>query len=479
MIEMRKIFGRDDIIACWLDRQYIVENSGVFKQVVINPYEYAVIIKDGKIRETVTQEKLRGLSGGLMNRLGNWLGGGENFQLVWIDSAEKDIVLPISGRSSDYIDIGKDEFGNVKGKCILRFRIVPDQAEKVPKLMRGRSVLTVADIIDRLGPELTGAIASNFISKYKASEFTENKDVVLKMTDKFIQEIGSVWSDFGIEMISLSIGFGENEYERIMVLAARTELRQKEMDIKFAEQIGNKGREERLKRELESFEHDTKKQFEQHGYDFKKLEMEHRQDLERITDEYDRGKEYSKVLHDEKIKTTHLEKELQRMEMQFGLEDKRWGEELERTKKLREERLQEAFVGIRIKEKDWELTEKKLDASVRARAELVKQDIGKYQATELERSKIDAQIKIEEAKARAEEKKYEIETYRQGRKEAEQQELARGELIVRTVEAAKQGTPTTLVQGSSQPIVGLQISTESPGSKKKKTDEKNEKSDPA
>ena len=167
------------------------------------------------------------------------------------------------------------------------------------------------------------------------------------------------------------------------------------------------------------------------------------------------------------------------MEMQFGLEDKRWGEELERTKKLREERLQEAFVGIRIKEKDWELTEKKLDASVRARAELVKQDIGKYQATELERSKIDAQIKIEEAKARAEEKKYEIETYRQGRKEAEQQELARGELIVRTVEAAKQGTPTTLVQGSSQPIVGLQISTESPGSKKKKTDEKNEKSDPA
>ena len=474
MIRMQQMFGRDDVIACWIDREYINANSGFFKQVVIGRDEYAVVIVNGKVKETITEGKLKGLSGGIINRLANWLGGGEDFQIVWVDAAPRDITMPFKGMSLDRIEIN--------GTCTFRFRIVPEEADKVVRLMRGRWLLTIADVKERLGGELVGSIIAHIVNKHTASEFHENADAVRTLDERFLGALRATWTPFGIELMRLAIGWDKNEYDRAMELSAAEELRQKEADIRFAAQIGDKKREETLRREKERFEHETRIQFEQHGYDYNKLQKEHKFELEKMDAEFRRGMEYADVLEKEKIKTTQLAKEIERMEMQYGLEDKRWEKLLERERKQWKENMEKALDTIKIKEADWIVERTRLTDLVNIWRDMRKTKMEEYERhlqAYMKGLEIEADVRKHEATMAAEAEKSKLETYKEALKEERDYQIKLKAYDVEMVKAARGETPHTLVQGSTQPAVSVvQFTPEERVKKKKKRSEEEDEKEP-
>ena len=54
---MIRMSAREDVVAQYFARSYITANSGFLKQMVIGPDEAAVLIKNGKVEDVLTQEK--------------------------------------------------------------------------------------------------------------------------------------------------------------------------------------------------------------------------------------------------------------------------------------------------------------------------------------------------------------------------------------------------------------------------------------
>ena len=127
--------GREDVIAQWISKDFIMRYSGFFKEMVIGPGEYAVVIKNGRIVDVVTQKKLEGLSGGFLQILKNWLGGGEDLQVLIVDVRPKRVEVGFQGYTKDRVEVA--------GKANLLLRISPKDAVNVIKLMYGPTKLKI------------------------------------------------------------------------------------------------------------------------------------------------------------------------------------------------------------------------------------------------------------------------------------------------------------------------------------------------
>ena len=103
----------EEIVAQLVERDQI---QGFLKEALIGPGEAALLIRNGRIEDVLTQDKLSKLSGGLSNWISNKLGGGEAFQLLFVSTVPIDLELPIKG-------ILSKDHEEVNGTCTMRFQI--------------------------------------------------------------------------------------------------------------------------------------------------------------------------------------------------------------------------------------------------------------------------------------------------------------------------------------------------------------------
>jgi hypothetical protein len=264
-----RIYGRDTI-ACKLSK---AELPGFFqKKITVGPQEAALIVKNGKIQETVTQSKEVVL--GFWERLKSVFLIDTEVDVYIVDITPVDIVIFLGktdkgGGSADAKTTGptgtngtifsKNDSGAraagmeltgpgktatdlsnmnsafqaqrdissltimalsadhevITAECRLKISIAVEDIRLLSNILRGRAALSTWDITALIKDELLAKILLPQIGKLRSEEFRGNRELLKKMEDDVTQEMQRTFSAWGITLENFVINWGLTEPEVI------------------------------------------------------------------------------------------------------------------------------------------------------------------------------------------------------------------------------------------------------------------------
>ena len=462
--------------------------KGLIKQdVVVGPGEQAIIIRNGKIEDSVTQTRLERLGGGFSNWLKAKLGMGEDLEILFVDTKEIDIEIAIKGISKEH-----DE---VKGTATLRIRIDPTQATKLISLIRAMPPTELFDTIKDYGeleieePLVKSKELFERIKKYPSLVKMIKKHNLLPASYENIEKIYQKMGE-GMELTreekkilkkSIKIIKHYEKREKLNWYAGMVLLKEDlsakiegELNAKVLQYYIPKYSSEEIKRNPEVREtmerimrEELRKTFNMWGIvllDFYTiLEASAYEELEQhrrnIYLEIDRMS--LDTLPDFAMKMTELEREhtLRKRELELkieeemlqhrGKQDKEWMEHVEEMKELFGDEYIKKY-GI----PGWMDVKERLEQWRRARNEHeVELRIKEFQATVLAEKQLQAEVEKEKARMETEKAKYSLETYERGIEKERERTKEMMDRSAKLMQAAKQNLPNTLVQGQATPVL--------------------------
>jgi hypothetical protein len=458
----------DGILAKLIPKEQI---KGLIKQdIVVRPGEQVVILRNGKIEDTVTQTRLEKMGGGFGNWLRKKVGFGEDLELLFVDTTETDIEL--------FIDEYSREHDSVKGTCTLRVRVDPTKASKLIGLMKtfahqesdvdkasdkplakkmwkkkktlfGRvtedwyaaMILESSDLAVKIEQELRSKILSSHISNYSSEDVRRNPEVREKMEQLIDIELRKTFEMWGLSLLNFYTTLEAGAYEELEQYRRDKNILIEKADIDslpaFMEEIRGIDRE-----------HQKRKSHLEHAFELRRMNLLNDHDLEDITQERDISRQKELLeFKAQKRETTDWREHVQDMKELFG-----------------EPYLQKygvpGVLDVKERMEQWK--------RVRAEHE-VDMEVKKYQGTELASQQVHADVEKEKARMDAEKAKYNLETYERGMSQEQKRTSDTLEKSAKLMQAAKQNVPQTLVHGSSTPSTRVNVSDKMPSEGSEKT----------
>jgi hypothetical protein len=208
---------------------------GVFaSDVIINPGEAVVYIRDGKIEDVMTQTRLKDVGGGLMNWINLKFDRGEDVQLLFLDTAPFDLEFPVDTTSKDYIQM--------QGKQVVRVQLTTDDAPKLINLMnrtrffidkakeknfflglfrndttRTNRVLFKSVVEGMMRDEVGATVITNEVSKVNSADFRGNMDLQRQIETTATLELQKTLSMWGFQVIKAFTVWGKSAYDEMMI----------------------------------------------------------------------------------------------------------------------------------------------------------------------------------------------------------------------------------------------------------------------
>lgn len=428
----------EDIIAMKIPKGAI---RGFSKQdIVIEPNEAAVIIRDGKIEDTLTQTKLKGFGGGF----GGWLerisGKGEDEVLLFVDTGIKELEFLIKQTSKD--------FAEVQGVCTLRFQININDATKVIGLMSAKETLGKTDLEIKLRPELVANIFSPEIAKYNIDEFHGNINIVKGMENTAITQMKRTFETWGLSLVKLFTNWEKGAYDELMEYRRTMAMMEERKDIDMSGRLGD------LRRE-----HENLKKRQEYDYNLKLGEVSGEETLKTTRTEREVGRE--KIQYDEQLRQYKTMREAETegdwKELQHALEAKRQLDEMQ-IKRFQETELAREKTDQEFKMRQMGMQ----DATQKQMLDLLKQSgqVSPEVLQEMLRQQTiqkmaDREAEKVKAVSEAEKARYELGTYKEAEERERKHEVERRKADAELMKAAKQELPRTLVQGPATPVVAV------------------------
>jgi len=457
----------DGILAKLIPKEQI---KGLIKQdIVVRPGEQVVILRNGKIEDTVTQTRLEKMGGGFGNWLSKKIGFGEDLELLFVDTTETDIDLGINEYSNEH-----DE---VKGTCTLRVRIDPTKAAKLIGLMKtfahqesdvdksadqplakklwkkkktlfGRvkedwyaaMILESSDLAVKLEDELRSKVFTSTIGSYSSDDVRKNPEVREKIEQEIAVELRKTFEMWGLTLLNFYTTLEAGAYEELEQYRRDKNILIEKADIdslpSFMEEIRSLDR----------------------SHQKRKLQLEHAFNLRRMN-----------LLNDEDLKDIKQERDLtrqeqlvkKRLEIQKDQQTSEWQEHVQDMKELFGEPYLQKYgvpgvLDVKERMQQWK----------QARAEHeVDMEIKKYQGTELASQQVQADVEKEKARMDAEKAKHNLETYERGMTQEQKRMNNTLDKSAEMMQAAKQNVPDTIVHGSSQPSTRVNVQDKSSNKK--------------
>lgn len=282
--------GRGDVVAQFLTRQEInAQNPGLLKQISVGPNEAAVVIRNGKPEEPITQERVRKFGGGLFNALKSTVGGGEDVRVLFVQTSPVDLQIPFGGESLYGLDAwagaraaaasragGGQEMLLTKddrpamGVITLRFSFDLANAVKVFNLIRTNvaghsgsaarspwpSVVTKGDLAARFHDELVSNVLLSLVRSTPYAELAGSEAFRTAVDASMVSYLRKTFETFGLTLGQVFVRFDATEFDRVQEVASRQELEERKRDIAFNTQIGDERRTSELVKARDQFQAD-------------------------------------------------------------------------------------------------------------------------------------------------------------------------------------------------------------------------------
>ena len=430
--------------------------KGIIKRdVVLNPGEAALLIKDGKVEDVVTQTRLKRIGGGFGNWWTRYWGHESGTELLFLNTTPIDVEIPID----DNTGLTTKDRQKMYGKTTVRFQFLQEDVPKIINLMERRPLLSKDKLINRIHDELIAMVFASQIAKYDAEEFHGNVAIIKDMETTASVEMRKTFGIWGLHLLKMYTVWGKTAYDELREyqteLNTLYEKRKSYTDVQYQERL------DRLDRV-----HVEQKKAQEQKWDVHFVEL------------------YA----GEKSKDVQWDAEIGREERKFdselGMEKKQYDEEFRQDKADLDmalgakERLLDIKMGRKEKEADIRITEKKQDidfkkdqmetqtgAQERIMSQALQtgaadsealQEMMKQQSMQ---KALDRETEKVEAISEAEKARYEVDTYKAAEDRERDYETTRGELSAKQMEAAKQKLPETLVHGATSTPVMTRVDT--------------------
>lgn len=457
---MYKMTTKADVIAQLVDRKAL---GGPLREAIVRPTEAAVVIRNGKVEDIVGSTKLQGLRGTLASWALSKLGGGEDLQILFVDTSPFDLEFPI-GKSdgteatvtAPSVEATSRDYLPLKGVCTLRLQVAPDEAPKLLELMRrvgkeddkGVTDLATIDVANHIQREFLAQVLQPAVARFDASEIRGNFNVVEQIENSVMSDMRKTLANWGIHPVRVFSVWQENAFDRLMRFKREEAIARETEDVR-AEQTLSALRRDHNKSMLE---------IEQKWLaSFAEAEAQERIETIRVQGRLQRELEQRAKIWDEDLRQfrtrgdaeiadlrgrMQVEAEKERLEMEgvMGAFREVQKAKQERMRLEQEHQVKQMEMQTDIQKALLEAMKGQGQVDAAIALELLKQQTLQKMA-DRETEKVAAMAEAEKARAH-------LETYQSAEDRERAHQVAMAEQAAKLMAAAKPEVPQTLVQGT-------------------------------
>lgn len=192
--------------------------------IMVNPGETAVIIREGAIVEVLTQQRMQSIAGGFTNWLGEKLNLNNNFDLLMVDNKPFQVEIGAEGLTMDNVA----QTGTAKLTLRLNHenssRIIGVLREKAIKTKTGffrkkevisgyETVLTRSAIEQMLAEEAQAKVFKKIIAKYQAKDLGGSSDIDEEIAISSRIELNKTLETWGMNVENIFVNWSTNAYQ--------------------------------------------------------------------------------------------------------------------------------------------------------------------------------------------------------------------------------------------------------------------------
>ena len=347
---------------------------------IVGPGESAVLVRDGRIEDVVTQKKLSGVAGGFKNWLGQNLRSKSDLDLLFVDNKPFQIDVGVEGLTKD--DLAQN------GIAKLTLRLEHEKSNRIIGMLREKEIrrsvgffrtkhvvegyetaLTKSEIEQMISEEARSTIFNKIVRKYEAKDLGSSDAIDEEISTASRLELKKTLDLWGMNIENIYVSWSLNAFQVWRAQRAPTTW------IKDAE--------------MEEAEKEMDKKIE--------YERRRRQKL--------RGAEEDELMSDVEFqkKKRIIERELEEQERNFERETKEKDREF--TKKEREWADEDEERELAKKQKQLDLQ----DSQATKIREMEAKDVEHKKKIELESVKTDAEIEAIKSDSELSRKRKEVE----------------------------------------------------------------------
>jgi hypothetical protein len=261
-----RMSARDDVVAQYFTHQGLVANTPLVKEAVVGPDEAGVVMRDGRVEEIVSHDRIKNLGGSLANRIASRLGGGQNVDLLLITTSPFELRIPVGGRviregATDDEPLLTQDGHRVMGWTNLHLAFNTHDAPKVLNLMRSMrskmysaNDLTKADLVARLYDELASKVLVPVVRRYTVDQIRGGAEVTRELDAAILTDMSKTFDLLGIRLVQVVTHWGPTEFERIQALSVDTELAERRKEVEWSARMNDEKRAHEARKALEQFE---------------------------------------------------------------------------------------------------------------------------------------------------------------------------------------------------------------------------------
>ena len=269
-----RVYGSETVAAV-LDK---AELPGFYREAIVGPNEAALVIRNGRLEEVVTEVRLG--ASGFRDRLKGLIGRDSDVQVIFVDTSPFDLTFFLGestrGEQGGFrqeqqstvqrgsnITMGAERTGGaytsqgssvqsqldsasvaiealtsdrqfVSAQIRLTFAIGIDDTESVARLLRGRTALAVADIGALIRDELISKVLVPMVARNRADELRGNKGLLSEISGATERELSTAAGLWGLTLHNFFLNWGVTDQERAEIEEARK--RREEEAAEFAHQ---------------------------------------------------------------------------------------------------------------------------------------------------------------------------------------------------------------------------------------------------
>ena len=269
-----RVYGSETVAAV-LDK---AELPGFYREAIVGPNEAALVIRNGRLEEVVTEVRLG--ASGFRDRLKGLMGRDSDAQVIFVDTSPFDLTFFLGestrGEQGGFrqeqqstvqrgsnITMGAERTGGaytsqgssvrsqldsasvaiealtsdrqfVSAQIRLTFAIGIDDTESVARLLRGRTALAVADIGALIRDELISKVLVPMVARNRADELRGNTGLLSEISGATERELSTAAGLWGLTLHNFFLNWGVTDQERAEIEEARK--RREEEAAEFAHQ---------------------------------------------------------------------------------------------------------------------------------------------------------------------------------------------------------------------------------------------------
>ncbi|MCY2950449.1 MAG: zinc ribbon domain-containing protein [Planctomycetota bacterium] len=278
-----RVYGKDTV-ACKLSRADLP--GWLLKKVAVGPNEGAIIVRDGRAEELISQASVQ-TTAGLLDSIAGWFGLGSDVDVYFVDlspidftiylgeSTRKSVTTSVqtASRTEEHEHLPKIDFVRaceqvgwleqgaersaragsvnldmdvsalsivavsadhevVRAECLVRLQVAWQDAQRFISLLKGKVAISRWDLAAMVRNELLARVLIPQIAAHRVDELRGNRELLRRIEQEVTRELGQTLQSCGLFVASFTINWGLTEQE--MADIARKQIEREDEATKFA-----------------------------------------------------------------------------------------------------------------------------------------------------------------------------------------------------------------------------------------------------